>query len=66
MAKKKAEKKLQVTQIRSVIGQKETHKRTVEALGLRRIRHTVVKTDTPQIRGMLFQVKHLVSVEEID
>lgn len=66
MAKKKKEKLVRVTQIKSLIGQKNDQKRTVEALGLKRIRHTVTKTDTPQIRGMLHKVRHLVTVEEID
>lgn len=65
MAKKK-EKKLKITQVKSVIGYKVDQKRTVEALGLRRIRHSVIKTDTPQIRGMVKKVTHLVTVEEID
>ncbi len=65
MAKAK-EKKLKITQVKSLIGQKEDQKRTVKALGLRRIRHEVIKTDTPQIRGMVFKVRHLVAVEEID
>lgn len=66
MAKKKKEKKLKITQIKSLIDQKGTHKRTIEALGLKRIRHEVIQKDTPQIRGMVFKVKHLVTVEEID
>jgi len=57
--------KLKVTQIRSVIGQVEKHKRTIEALGLKRIRHTVVHDLTPAIQGMLTQVKHLVTVEKV-
>lgn len=65
MAKKK-EKKLKITQVKSVIGYKVDQKRTVEALGLRRIRHSVIKADTPQIRGMVKKVTHLVTVEEID
>lgn len=65
MAKKK-EKKLKITQVKSVIGYKIDQKRTVEALGLRRIRHSVIKTDTPQIRGMVKKVTHLVTMEEID
>lgn len=63
---KKKEKKVKITQVKSLIGQKEDQKRTVKALGLRRIRHEVIKTDTPQIRGMVFKVRHLVAVEEID
>ncbi|RMG68848.1 MAG: 50S ribosomal protein L30 [Calditrichaeota bacterium] len=64
MAKK--EKMLKITQVRSLIDQKPKHRKTIEALGLKRIRHTVVKKDTPQIRGMIRKVSHLVSVEEID
>lgn len=65
MAKKKT-KSLKITQTKSVIGQKGDQKKTMTALGLKKIRHTVTHNDTPQIRGMVFKVKHLVSVEEID
>ncbi len=58
-------KKLRITQIRSVIERPERQKRTIEALGLGRIRKTVVKADTPQIRGMIAKVQHLVTVEEV-
>jgi len=64
MAKK--EKMLKITQVRSLIGQKSDHKRTIKALGLKRIRHTVIKKDTPQIRGMIAKVKHMVVVEETE
>ena len=57
---------LKVTQIRSVIGSKQNHKRTVRALGLKRIRDSRVHEDTPQIRGMVHKVRHLVSVEEVE
>jgi large subunit ribosomal protein L30 len=57
---------LKVTQVRSVIGSKQDHKRTVRALGLKRIRDSRVHEDTPQIRGMLHKVRHLVSYEEVD
>jgi large subunit ribosomal protein L30 len=57
---------LKVTQARSVIGSKEGHKRTVQALGLKRIRDEKVHEDTPQIRGMLHKVRHLVKVEEVE
>ena len=57
---------LKVTQIRSVIGSKEGHKRTVSALGLKRIRDSRVHEDTPQIRGMVHKVQHLVKAEEVD
>ena len=58
--------KLKVTQIKSVIGSREDHKRTVRSLGLKRIRDSRVHGDTPQIRGMVHKVRHLVRVEEVD
>lgn len=64
MAKKKS-KVLRITQVRSLIGAQERQKRTVRALGLRRIRHTVEHADTPQIRGMIRKVQHLIHVEEV-
>ena len=60
-----AEKKIKITQIRSTIERPARQKRTIEALGLGRIRKSVVKTDTPQIRGMIAKVQHLVRVEEV-
>jgi large subunit ribosomal protein L30 len=57
---------LKVTQTKSVIGSIENHKRTVRALGLKRIRDQKVHADTPQIRGMIHKVRHLVRVEEVD
>ena len=57
---------LKVTQVRSVIGSKQGHKRTVRALGLKHIHDTRVHEDTPQLRGMLHKVHHLVSYEEVD
>jgi large subunit ribosomal protein L30 len=58
--------KLKVTQVRSVIGSKEKHKRTVRALGLKRIRDSRVHQNTPQVRGMVHKVRHLIRVEEVD
>lgn len=55
---------IKVTLVKSTIGCKKDQIATVEALGLKRIRHTVVKNDTPQIRGMIKKVSHLVKVEE--
>lgn len=63
---KKDQKTLKITQTRSLIGQKPKNKKTIEALGLKRIRHKVIKNDTPQIRGMIKKVIHMVSVEEVD
>jgi large subunit ribosomal protein L30 len=56
--------KLRITQLRSDIGTKPNQRATLKALGLRRIRHEVVKNDSPQIRGMIAKVIHLISVEE--
>jgi large subunit ribosomal protein L30 len=57
-------KKLKITQVRSIIERIEPQKRTIRALGLGRPGYSVVKTDTPQIRGMIRKVIHLVKVEE--
>jgi large subunit ribosomal protein L30 len=56
--------KIKVTQVRSVIGTPPNHRRTVRALGLRKMHQTVEHDDTPSIRGMINQVSHLVKVEE--
>ena len=66
MMAKKDQKKLKITQTKSLIGQKPKNKKTIEALGLKRIRHTVIKNDTPQIRGMIKKVIYMVSVEEVE
>jgi large subunit ribosomal protein L30 len=58
-------KKLKITQVRSVINHLERQKLTIKALGLRRIGHTVVHSNTAQIRGMIKKVNHLVRVEEV-
>ena len=58
--------KLRITQIRSAIGRPRPQKDTVRALGLRRLHHTVVKDDRPEIRGMVAKVHHLVTVEEVE
>jgi large subunit ribosomal protein L30 len=60
-----AQKKIKITQTKSVIHTLEGHKRTIKALGLGRPHFSVVHTDTPQIRGMINKVRHLVSVEEV-
>ena len=56
--------KLSVTWKVSGIGYKRDQRRTIEALGLRKLNQTVVHDDTPSIRGMLFKVRHLVEVDE--
>jgi large subunit ribosomal protein L30 len=57
---------LKITQTKSVIGSLGKHKRTVRALGLKRIRDSRVHGDTPQVRGMIHKVRHLVKVEEVE
>lgn len=59
-------KKLKVTQTRSVIDRPKNQKLTIEALGLGRPNYTKTHNDTPQIRGMLNKVKHLVKFEEVN
>ena len=61
----KGEKKLKITQVRSAIGLPKDQKATVRALGLKRMNDTVVQPDTPAIRGMVFKVKHLVTIDEV-
>lgn len=57
--------KLSIKLIRSVIGSKPKQRKTIEALGLNKIGQTTEKNNTPQIRGMIEVVSHLVEVEEI-
>lgn len=59
-------KKLKVTQVRSKIGQKIKMKRTLEALGLKKIGNSRTHEDNAVIRGMVNKVSHLVKVEEVD
>jgi len=65
VAKKAAAATLRITQVKSYIGTPQDQRRTVKALGLKRIGHTVEQADNPVIRGMVFKVKHLVKVEEV-
>ena len=58
-------KKIRITQVRSKIGVPERQKRTLEALGLKKIRHTIEKEATPQVLGMCKKVEHLIRMEEI-
>lgn len=58
--------KIKITQKRSVIDQTKRQKQTMIALGLRKINQTVEHNNTPQIKGMVEKVKHLVNVEFIN
>jgi large subunit ribosomal protein L30 len=55
--------KVRITYSKSAIGYSKDQKATVQALGLKRLRQTVEHTDTPQIRGMVHKVRHLVTAE---
>lgn len=57
-------KKIKIKQIKSLIGRSKKQRDTMQALGIKRINHTVEHTITPQISGMIKKVNHLVSVEE--
>ena len=61
MAKNKI---IKITQIKSSIGYKKKAKKTLAALGLKKLNHTVVKIDTVQIRGMINKIYYLLKVEE--
>jgi large subunit ribosomal protein L30 len=58
--------RLQVTQTRSPIGGTKSQRESLRSLGLKRIGHTVVKEDRPEIRGMINTVSHMVTVQEVD
>ncbi|MCK4921355.1 MAG: 50S ribosomal protein L30 [Bacteroidales bacterium] len=57
--------KIKITQIRSKIGSTVRQKRTLEALGLRKVHQSVELEGTPQIKGMVTKVSHLLKVEEL-
>jgi large subunit ribosomal protein L30 len=67
MAKKPTNqpKKLRITYIRSAIGYSERHKATIRTLGLRKLHQSVIHEDTPDVRGKLAKVAHLVEYEEV-
>jgi large subunit ribosomal protein L30 len=57
--------KLKITLVKSLIGRPENQRVTVKTLGLGKLNSIVVQNDTPQIRGMVNKVAHLVTVEEV-
>ena len=57
-------KSLKITLVKSTIGEKPKVRATVESLGLRKIRQSVERPDTPDVRGMVFRAQHLLDVEE--
>ncbi|NNF05144.1 MAG: 50S ribosomal protein L30 [Candidatus Eisenbacteria bacterium] len=56
---------VKITQVRSAINREESQKRTIKALGIRGLNKPVIKNDSPQIRGMIYKVRHMVKVEEV-
>jgi large subunit ribosomal protein L30 len=58
--------KLEITLTRSMIGRKPEHRKTIEALGLKKRHQTVVQQDNEAIRGMVNQVRHLVDVKKVE
>jgi large subunit ribosomal protein L30 len=57
---------VRITLVKSPIGTSQRQRRTLQAIGLRRMCQTVEKTDTPALQGMIEKVKHLVEVEEVE
>ncbi len=64
MAKAKINE-IKITQIKSAIGSPVNQKRTIEALGIKKMNHSVVHKATPQILGMINTVRHLVKTEDV-
>ncbi len=65
MNNKKSGVKIRITLIRGLAGKKERHRRTIKALGLKRIGSSVIKENNPQIRGMIARVSYMVKVDEV-
>jgi large subunit ribosomal protein L30 len=63
-AKSNESKTVTVTLVKSPIGFQKTQGKVVESMGLRRLNHSVTLQDTPETRGMIFKVRHLVTVSE--
>jgi large subunit ribosomal protein L30 len=58
--------KLKITQTKSTIACLKNHIANIKALGLHHVGDTVIKEDNPAVRGMIFKVKHMVKVEQIE
>ena len=65
-AKAKAASKMKVTLVKSSIGYAQDQRRTLQALGLRKMNESVVCEDNPAMRGQVLKVRHFVSVEEVE
>jgi large subunit ribosomal protein L30 len=66
MVQKKEDKFVRITYVKSAVGRNERQKKTIRSLGLRRLNQTVVHKATPQVKGMINAVRHLVEYEFID
>jgi large subunit ribosomal protein L30 len=67
MSKKASkEKAIRITLVRSPIGYEKSQGETARALGLRRLNASVVKPDVPSVRGMVYKIRHLVEVTEVE
>lgn len=64
MSNKKTERRVAITLVRSLAGRPERQREVLRGLGLRKLHRTVVRCDTPETRGMIAKVAHLVKVEE--
>jgi large subunit ribosomal protein L30 len=58
--------KIKITQVKSVIDRSQKQKRTMAALGLKKIRQTVEVEESPQVNGMIAKVSHLIKIEKAD
>ena len=58
-------KKIKITLIKSLAGKKERHRRTIKALGLKKMHSSVIKENNPQIRGMIDRVSYMVKVNDV-
>lgn len=56
---------LKITQLKGTVGAKQNQKDSLRSLGLKRIRQSVIRPDTPEVRGMINVVRHMVVVEEV-
>jgi large subunit ribosomal protein L30 len=61
-----SEKRLRIKLVKSTIGYKQDQKDTARSLGLRKLNASVEHDDTPVIRGMIYKIRHLVQVEEVE
>jgi large subunit ribosomal protein L30 len=66
VAKKTKVGRIEITQVRSISGRQDKHRRTLRALGLKKNQTSVIHDDTPAIRGMVNQIPHMVTVREIE